>query len=99
MNSENWVKFCDLLQKHKEKRITIGNYGRDLCYRGWIIFNIFSSLVFITLRTGGLVNGQNIHCDKNIDVFRAIARSAAGNTSYSMEFSEVKNPCYSLFFN
>ena len=35
-----------------------------------------------------------IHCDKSLGVFLAIARSAAG--SYSMELSEVQNPCYSL---
>ena len=36
------------------------------------------------------------HCNKNLGVFRAIAWSAAGNTSYSTEFSEIKNSCYSI---
>ena len=40
-----------------------------------------------------------MHCDKSLGVFRAIARSAAGNKSYSTELSEVQNPCYSWLFN
>ena len=31
------------------------------------------------------------HCDKSLNVFRAIAGCAVGNKSYSTEFSEVKN--------